>query len=108
MVAAYSQPGFSIATVSMAHGVNANLARRWMTDGTVSDHRPSVESARVSPDTAKPTLALPPPFVEVPMPSNPVASEIRVELRRGATAVNVIWPTTAAAECAAWMRELLR
>ena len=108
MVAACSQPGISIAAVSMAHGVNANLARRWMIDGTGSDRRQSVERARVASDTAKPTLALPPPFVEVPMPSSLVAPEIRIELRRGATAVNVIWPATAAAECAAWMRELLR
>jgi transposase len=34
--------------------------------------------------------------------------DIRIELRRNATTVTVIWPTGAAAECAAWMRELLR
>ena len=78
-----------------------------MIDGTGSDHRPSVESARAKPDTAKPTLAMPPRFVEVPMPSSPVAPEIRIELRRGATAVNVIWPAAAAADCAARMRKLL-
>jgi transposase len=32
VVAACSQPGVSIAAVSMAHGVNANLARRWISD----------------------------------------------------------------------------
>ena len=111
VVAACSQPGVSIAVVSMAHGVNANLARRWMIDAIGSDRRQPVERSRKAPDTAdaaKPTLALPPPLIEVPMPSSPVASEIRVELRRGATTVNVISPTTAAGECAAWMRELLR
>lgn len=92
----------------MAHGVNANLARRWMMGATGGDGRQPFQRARVASDAATPALALPPPFVEVPMPSSPVAAEIRVELRRGATAVNVIWPTTAAAECAAWMRELLR
>jgi transposase len=36
------------------------------------------------------------------------AADIRIELRRGALAVNVSWPREAAAECAAWLRELLR
>ena len=108
VVAACSQPGVSIAAVSMAQGVNANLARRWMIDATASDRRQPVDRSRVAADTAKPTLALPPPFIEVPMPPSSVAPEIRIELRRGATAVNVTWPTTAAAECAAWLRELLR
>jgi hypothetical protein len=34
--------------------------------------------------------------------------DIRIELRRGATSITVNWPAQAAAECAAWMRELLR
>ena len=34
--------------------------------------------------------------------------EIRIELQRGATAIKVTWPSTAAADCAAWLRELLR
>ncbi len=108
MVAACSQPGVSIASVSMAHGVNANLARRWMIDAGGNGSRGPVERIRAASDTSAPKLALPPPFVAVPMPSNSVASEIRIELRRGATAISVAWPTTAAAECAAWMRELLR
>ena len=39
-----------------------------------------------------------------PMP----VDEIRIELQRGATAIKVTWPSTAAADCAAWLRELLR
>ena len=34
--------------------------------------------------------------------------EIRIELRRGATTVNVRWPSSASAACAAWLREILR
>jgi transposase len=33
---------------------------------------------------------------------------IRVELKRGALGVNVIWPISAAADCAGWLRELLK
>jgi transposase len=47
-------------------------------------------------------------FVPLTLPAAKPASEIRVELRRGATTISVTWPAEAAAECAAWMRELLR
>ena len=33
---------------------------------------------------------------------------IRIELRRGATTMEMTWPITAAPDCAAWMRQLLR
>jgi hypothetical protein len=33
---------------------------------------------------------------------------IRVELRRGDTALNVEWPVEGGAECAAWLRDVLR
>jgi len=31
-----------------------------------------------------------------------------LELKRGALGVNVIWPISAAADCAGWLRELLQ
>ena len=34
--------------------------------------------------------------------------DIRIELRRGPTSITVTWPSGAAAECAMWLRELLR
>ena len=108
VVAACSQPGVSIAAVSMAHGVNANLARRWIFDASdVRDRESAAEDRAVVP-AAPAKLALPPPIVPVSLPSSPALSEIRIELRRGAMAVNVTWPTGAASECAAWLRELLR
>ena len=92
----------------MAHGVNANLARRWIFDASdVRDRRPAAQDRAIAP-TAPAKLALPPPFVPVSLPASPAQSEIRIELRRGAMAINVTWPTGAASECAAWLRELLR
>lgn len=91
----------------MAHGVNANLARRWIFDASDARDRESIVERAVAP-TPPPKLALPPPFVAVSLPSSPALSEIRIELRRGAMAINVTWPTGAASECAAWLRELLR
>lgn len=49
-----------------------------------------------------------PTFIPVSLPPSvgAPAADIRIELRRGATTVAVIWP--AGAECVAWLRELLK
>jgi len=48
-------------------------------------------------------------FVAIALaPSQPPAGDIRLDLRRGAIAVNVTWPLSASSECAAWLREILR
>ncbi|MFG6417321.1 IS66-like element accessory protein TnpA [Roseateles sp. DC23W] len=108
LVAACSQPGISIAAVAMANSVNANLLRRWVAEAemkaTTSDDGTEIAVAAAKPKTT-------PAFVPVslPSPATPAMSpDIRIELQRGATAVTVTWPASAAAECAAWMRELLR
>jgi transposase-like protein len=43
MVAACKQPGISIASVALPHGLNANLLRRWI----VEHDRPSAEQPQV-------------------------------------------------------------
>lgn len=85
------QPGASVASVAMSHGINANVVHKWR----------RLANAAASPVTS---------FIPVALPARPAAAQqdIRVELRRGATTMIITWPTTAAAECAAWMRELLR
>lgn len=100
VVAACSTAGVSIAAVAMANGVNANLARRWVRD---AEQHASGALTRAANGTV--TAA----FVPLRMPPVEIApKDIRIELRRGATAVSVSWPCAAASECAAWMRELLR
>ena len=97
VVAACRPHGVSIAAVAMANGVNANLARRWV---ALAGQR---GGAQLAP------AAVAPAFIPVrPQPAEPAAADIRIELRRGATAISVSWPCEAAAQCAAWMRELLR
>ena len=108
LVAACTQPGISIAAVAMANGVNANFLRRWVTE---VEMKPSVDddSAQVAVTASSPTTA--PSFVPVSLPSPATPTplpDIRIELQRGATTVTVTWPASAASECAAWMRELLR
>ena len=104
VVEACRPAGVSIAAVAMAHGVNANLARRWVLAAERGDEGPlaTCESA-VTNTIARPS------FVPLRLPSaEPAIADIRIELRRGSTTVNLRWPGAAAAECAAWMRELLR
>jgi transposase len=107
VVSACSQPGVSIAVVSMAHGVNANMARRRIAHAGELEREPA-QTHRGFVEVAAPKLALPPPFLPVTMPPAPAVSEIRIELHRGTISITATWPVAASSECAAWMRELLR
>ena len=100
VVASCRQTGVSIAAVAMANSVNANLLRRWIID---AEQRPDAVSQPVVEVAARA-----PSFVPMALPAPVAPEDIRIELRRGATAISVIWPSNAAADCAAWMRELLR
>jgi len=87
------QPGASVASVAMSHGINANVVHKWRrlaNAGAV----PLAEAAFIP--------------VALPAPVTTAAQDIRVELRRGATAMTITWPVASAADCAVWMRELLR
>jgi transposase len=100
VVAACNAPGVSSAAVAMAHGVNANLARRWVVDAERCDGGALAGAASGAVATAFVPVQLP--------PANAAPIDIRIELRRGPIAVSVSWPCAAASQCAAWMRELLR
>jgi len=89
-------PGASVAQVAMAHGLNANLVHKW---------RRQAGGAMVRVATPEASTFIP---VTMAPPASPVVNDIRIELRRGATVVNVTWPMTASAQCAGWLRELLK
>lgn len=97
VLAECAAPGASVAKVALGHGINANVVHRW---------RQLVREGMAS------VPAIPSGFVPVSLtaPAAPPISiaEIQVELRRGAIALTTNWPTSAAAEFAAWTRELLR
>ena len=102
VLAACAQSGTSVAKVALAHGLNANLVHKWRrADETAS-------AGVVAPGQAKhgggEFIAL-----RVPQHSATVAiADIRIELRRGATAASILWPAQSAGDCAAWLREWLR
>ena len=103
VVAACSVPGVSNAAVAMSHGINPNVARRWVRNAEL----------RAGGVLVKPAIgSVPAAFVPLQLPAVQAAAaapaDIRVELRRGPIAISVSWPCAAASECAAWMRELLR
>jgi len=102
-------PGASVAKVAMSHGVNANIVHGWR---KLAREREGAGMSPPSPATlAAKTAASVPQFLPVSMAqttSPPAPVDIQIELRRGAAAMKITWPIAAAAECAAWMRELLR
>ncbi len=104
-VASCMQPGMSMAAVAMAHGINANLLRRWVHEAELGRGAVALQPQAASQAPAK---ASAPAFVPMQLPAPGAAPAIRIELHRGVTAINVSWPVEAADACAAWMRELLR
>ena len=105
MIEACRQPGVSVAAVALANGLNANMLRKWVNDAErMHRHEPagSMELSRCTPD--EPANG----FVPLQLPAPSVQSEIRIEVKRAGTSISVNWPSGAAAECALWLRELLR
>ena len=103
-------PGASVAKVAMSHGLNANIVHGWRKLARERDVAAVVPAAMPAAVPTKPAPGMP-QFVPVSLthtPSPSMPADIQIELRRGATAVKITWPIAAAADCAVWMRELLR
>jgi transposase len=103
-------PGASVAKVAMSHGLNANIVHGWRKLARERDDAAVVPTPSPAVLPARPAASMP-QFVPVSMTPTPpplAGADIQIELRRGATAMKIIWPIAAAADCAVWMRELLR
>jgi transposase len=109
VLAACAEPGASISAVALSFGVNANLVHQWRRGRGFKANQAAALGPAREPAAQFVALSLPAP---TPTPSSaaPAAptEAIRVEFRRGALGVNVIWPIAAAADCAGWLRELLK
>lgn len=97
ILAECDQPGTSIAAVAMAYGINANLVHKWRAQALKRQDIAATANAAT--------------FIPVPIlaqSSSTASVDLRIELRRGSVTITVCWPVSAAIECAAWVREVLR
>lgn len=105
VIEACCEPGASVAGIAMANSVNANQVRRWMRERGIEP--PTRHVATPVLDTA--AVIAPASFVQLPIaPAIPTLGDIRIEARRGNTAIKVEWPVQASGDCAAWLRDWLR
>ncbi len=102
VIEACCEPGASVAGIAMANSVNANQVRRWMRERGIEP--PTRRVATPVLDTA----VMAPAFVQLPMVPAAGSGDIRIEVRRGNTAIKVEWPILASGDCAAWLRDWLR
>ncbi len=102
MIAACQRPGATPASVAMAHGVSANLLRRWL-----SEHQPDLVPAGAvgAQQGGFVQLASPAPQPE----SKPCLDEerIQVSFRRGELQASLSLPAAQHGQCAALLKLLL-
>ncbi len=119
VLAECQQPGASVAAVALAHGLNINLLRKWLVGRGLK--RSGLEAPRsvmrTPPGVGEPAAAtlqfvpveLAPATSQASIPDDATPSsapDIHIQLIRGGTQLSVRWPSTHAASCAAWLREL--
>ncbi|MBV8122534.1 MAG: transposase [Paucibacter sp.] len=89
-------PGVSVAKVALAHGINANILHGWR------------KLARGPASQAQQREFVPVAIAPLQQQGRCSDRSIELELRRGAATIKLRWPLEAAAELAAFTRELLR
>jgi transposase len=106
VVAACQGPGVSVAAIALMHKLNANLLRRWLEKAESGATTTGSDVVAMKPSAAAP---ISPAFVPLQVSDvNSHQREIRVEVRRSQQSITVSWPTSDAAQCAAWLREWLK
>lgn len=91
------QPGISVSAVAQAHGVNPNLVRRWMKQFPVDATFP----------VASAPIKLVPVQVET-INTLPSDGDIKFDIQRGATRINIRWPMSGVDACAQWLGAWLK
>lgn len=102
VVAACRPPGVSVAAVALAHGLNANLVRRWIKES--AERWPVARRAPAGP-VAKALTVVPLTLVPGDVRTD---DAIRIDIRRAGIAVQLAWPATQAGELSGLLKELLR
>lgn len=109
VIEACLQPGVSVTAVAVANQLNPNFVRKWIKAHREQEplHRngsPHGNHATTG-HAQKPSTFVP---ATVPSSSAESSSDIRIEIRRQQTVVQIAWPVTQSSACAQWLRELLR
>ena len=118
VLAACREPGASVAAVALSFKLNDNLVHQWRRGRGASPVSTSTSTTVAESAPQFIALSLPPPALPPSAPPSApapavacvaVAAEaIHLEFKRGVLGVSVTWPVSAAADCAAWLREVLR
>ena len=98
------QADASVAAIALRNGLNSNVVYRWLREDArgVDAGAGSRTAVNTRPGAEFIAVQLPPAAVAA------ASTDIRIEVRRGASTVTLAWPLQASAECAAWLREWLR
>ena len=102
VVAACRRPGVSVAAVALAHGLNANLVRRWIKEGA---ERLPVTRRPVANRIVEPLTVVP---VTIESAAGRSDEAIRIDIRKSGLAVQLAWPATRVAELSRLLKDLLR
>jgi transposase len=109
VLAACREPGASVAAVALSFKLNDNLVHQWRRGRGASPVSTSTSTSTTVAESAPQFIALSlPPPPSAPAPEVAGSGDIRLEFKRGVLGVSVTWPVSAAADCAAWLREVLR
>lgn len=119
VIAACREPGASVAAVAQAHGLNANLVRKWLVGrglkrcGLQNPSTAGVPAAAAIPPTqAAPAMQFVPVQLASPaLPADQAQASggndaIEIELTRAGASLKVRWPSAQASACASWLGDL--
>ncbi|MCX7278425.1 MAG: transposase [Burkholderiales bacterium] len=103
LVAAGLEPGLSIAALASSYGMNANVLHRRLKDHARTGCRQPVAPQLPSTIDTTDTSPSVPEFIALRLPGitpEAIATEFKVDLRKGALSATVTWPIHAAADFA--------
>lgn len=108
VVAECRRAGVSVASVALAHQLNANQLRRWVQENW--DQHKVVPSESPTTELAAPNAGAMPTLVPVSLQVAAVhpTGDIRIVVQRPQATVQINWPATQTEACALFLRGLLR
>jgi len=89
---ALCQPGTSVSAVALAHGINANLLRKWIKQySETQPSKPITPSAQLVP-------------IQVDAPADVQTEDaIEISIQKNNTRINIRWPGHQAHACTQWL-----